>query len=188
MMGDVVENKLEFGCESLHFAKLLSSGEYEKPELIEGLASMTLTSKLTKKQIFADNKVYFEISKNTGYEIELEIYMYKDTIREKYFGFVKDQNGVICEPDVIVPVQLALLFKVRGDKKDRVSCLYNVTFEKPDISHKTLEEDIEVEVLKIKGTATPKEFGTKNIIQASTIDDAKKTAWFTTVYKPTFTG
>ena len=187
-MSEVI-NAIEFGCENMHFAKILSEETFETPEKIKGMVSLKLSGKSSTKTLPADNGTYFEIASNSGYEIELEIYNYDDSIKTKYLGFVKDKNGVLVEPDIIIPTPLSLLFEVRGDKLNRAICLYNCTFEKPDVTFKTVEEEnIEVEVVTLKGKAKPFKFGEKGVVQASTTDANKKTTWFTSVYKPIFNG
>lgn len=181
------KNTIEFGIENLHIAILnKENATFGAPESIPGTVGLKLSGKMEEIKIFADNGVLFQASNNTGYEGELEIYNFDDDFKVKYLGFEKDKNGVLVEPEIIIPKNLALLFKVLGDSKDRVSVLYNVTFEKPDYEVKTLQGKIEVQVMKLKLKAIPLKFADydKKLIQASTIDDTKKATWFTEVYKP----
>ena len=95
----------------------------------------------------------------------------------------------MLEPSILKPVSLAMAFKILGDVKDRVSVLYNCIFEKPDIELKTVEEKIDVEVMKIKFKARPKEFQDydEKIVQASTLNEKAKETWFTKIYTPSKT-
>lgn len=180
------ENKIEFGVENLHLAILKDEKTYETPEHIVGTVNIKLNAKGDLKIIYADNGVYFSLASNNGYEGELQIYNFTDDFKEKYFGFIKDGNGVLVEPSVLNPKPVAMAFKILGDEKDRVSVLYNCTFQKPDFEWKTLEDKLNVQVMKIKFKATPKAFENfdKKVVQSSTTNEELKKTWFTKVYIP----
>lgn len=183
------KNIVEFGVENLHLATLKNDGEFDTPLNIKGTSKIKLSGKGDSKIIYADNGTFYVISSNTGYEGELEIYNFDDDFKIKYLGFKRDGNGILLEPSILKPVSLAMAFKILGDVKDRVSVLYNCIFEKPDIELKTVEEKIEVEVMKIKFKARPKEFQDfdEKIVQASTLNDKAKETWFTKIYTPSKT-
>nr|DAX69019.1 MAG TPA: tail tube protein [Caudoviricetes sp.] len=183
------KNIVEFGVENLHLATLKDDGEFDTPVHIKGTSKIKLSGKGDTKIIYADNGTFYTISSNTGYEGELEIYNFDDDFKIKYLGFKKDANGILIEPSILKPVNLAMLFKILGDAKDRVSVLYNCIFEKPDIELKTVEEKIDVEVMKIKFKVRQKEFKDfeDKVIQASTLDTEAKKTWFTKVYTPSKT-
>lgn len=183
------KNIVEFGVENLHLATLKNDGEFDTPVNIKGTSKIKLSGKGDSKIIYADNGTFYVISSNTGYEGELEIYNFDDEFKIKYLGFKRDGNGILLEPSILKPVSLAMAFKILGDVKDRVSVLYNCIFEKPDIELKTVEEKIDVEVMKIKFKARPKEFQDfdEKIVQASTLNDKAKETWFTKIYTPSKT-
>lgn len=183
------KNIVEFGVENLHLATLKNDGEFDTPVNIKGTSKIKLSGKGDSKIIYADNGTFYVISSNTGYEGELEIYNFDDDFKIKYLGFKRDGNGILLEPSILKPVSLAMAFKILGDVKDRVSVLYNCIFEKPDIELKTVEEKIDVEVMKIKFKARPKEFQDfdEKIVQASTLNDEAKKTWFTKIYTPSKT-
>ena len=183
------KNIVEFGVENLHLATLKNDGEFDTPVNIKGTSKIKLSGKGDSKIIYADNGTFYVISSNTGYEGELEIYNFDDDFKIKYLGFKRDGNGILLEPSILKPVSLAMAFKILGDVKDRVSVLYNCIFEKPDIELKTVEEKIDVEVMKIKFKARPKEFQDfdEKIVQASTLNEKAKETWFTKVYTPSKT-
>nr|DAI26441.1 MAG TPA: tail tube protein [Caudoviricetes sp.] len=183
------KNIVEFGVENLHLATLKNDGEFDTPVNIKGTSKIKLSGKGDSKIIYADNGTFYVISSNTGYEGELEIYNFDDDFKIKYLGFKRDGNGILLEPSILKPVSLAMAFKILGDVKDRVSVLYNCIFEKPDIELKTVEEKIDVEVMKIKFKARPKEFQDydEKIVQASTLNEKAKETWFTKIYTPSKT-
>jgi phi13 family phage major tail protein len=183
------KNIVEFGVENLHLATLKDDGEFDAPVNIKGTSKIKLSGKGDSKNIYADNGTFYVISSNTGYEGELEIYNFDDDFKIKYLGFKKDANGILLEPSILKPVSLAMAFKILGDVKDRVSVLYNCYLEKPDIELKTIEDKIDVEVMKIKFKARPKKFKDydEKIVQASTLNDKAKETWFTKIYTPSKT-
>lgn len=183
------KNIVEFGVENLHLATLKNDGEFDTPVNIKGTSKIKLSGKGDSKIIYADNGTFYVISSNTGYEGELEIYNFDDDFKIKYLGFKRDGNGILLEPSILKPVSLAMAFKILGDVKDRVSVLYNCIFEKPDIELKTVEEKIDVEVMKIKFKARSKEFQDydEKIVQASTLNEKAKETWFTKIYTPSKT-
>jgi phage major tail protein, phi13 family len=183
------KNIVEFGVENLHLATLKDDGEFDTPVHIKGTSKIKLSGKGDTKIIYADNGTFYTISSNTGYEGELEIYNFDDDFKKKYLGFKEDANGILIEPSILKPANLAMQFKILGDVKDRVSVLYNCIFEKPDIELKTVEEKIDVEVMKIKFKARPKKFEDfeYKIVQASTLNEKAKETWFTKVYTPSKT-
>ena len=183
------KNIVEFGVENLHLATLKNDGEFDTPVNIKGTSKIKLSGKGDSKIIYADNGTFYVISSNTGYEGELEIYNFDDDFKIKYLGFKRDGKWILLEPSILKPVSLAMAFKILGDVKDRVSVLYNCIFEKPDIELKTVEEKIDVEVMKIKFKARPKEFQDydEKIVQASTLNEKAKETWFTKIYTPSKT-
>lgn len=184
-MSEATKNKIEFGIESLHFAPF-KNGRYETPELIKGAAALKMESSTETIKIYADNTIFYTMSANNGYGLELDIYNYDDDFMVKYLGFKKDKNGILVEPSILVPIEVGVLFKVKGDLKDRCCALYKCTFEKPSLENKTIEDKIEVPTVKLKGIASPQTFTDyhDSIVRASTIEESKKATWFSEVYVP----
>lgn len=184
-MSSIEKNKIEFGIESLHFAPL-KNGAFQTPQAIKGVSSLKMEGSTETIKIYADNTVYYTMSANTGYDLELEIYNYDDDFMVNYLGFKKDKNGVLIEPSILVPVEVAVLFKVKGDLKDRCCALYKCTFEKPSFENKTIEDKIEVPTVKLKGFASSHTFENypDAVVRSATTDITKKAAWFSEVYVP----
>lgn len=186
-MTQEVVNTVEFGADKLHFAEYDDSNNtYKNIERIKGLVTIKLKSKSNDLKLHADDGVYFTLVNNNGYEGELEIYNFDNEFKINYLGYKKDGNGVLVEPAVFFPKTYALLFKIQGDKKDRHTTLYNVTFSKTDTTHKTVDDKIDVEALKIEFKATPIEFSNfeGKVVQASSTNPTRTAKWFTKVYIP----
>lgn len=181
-----VTNILEFGIENLHLAELQEGGTYDAPQHIKGVVNVKLKSKIDTLTLYADNGTYASLTNNNGYEGDMEIYNFDNEFKIKYLGYVKDGNGILVEPAIFYPKPYAMLFKIQGDKQDRCTVLYNVTFTKTDVEHKTIEEKINVETLKINIKATPVSVTgfSKKVVQSSTTDTARTAKWFTKVYTP----
>lgn len=187
-MSTEVKNTVEFGLENLHFAEFeKEKNTYKAPEKVAGAVSLKIKSKVSEIKLHADNGVYFSLINNNGYDGDLEIYNFDDEFKIKYLGYKKDGNGILVEPAIILQKTFALLFKTIGDKQDRVTILYKVTLGKPDFEVKTIEDKVDVEVMKIPVNISPIEFeGYTNgkVIQSSTIDVKRKAKWFEKVYTP----
>lgn len=180
-------NTVEFGIENLHIAEFNEDGvSYKTPVAVKGTVEIKLKKKIEDVTLYADNGVYFSLNANNGYEGELSIYNFDDEFKINYFGYKKDANGVLVEPNILYPKPVALLFKIKGDKEDRATVLFNCVFGKPDSNFKTIEDKLEVEALNVEFKAVPVEFPKfdDKVIQASTVDKDKKKTWFTKVYIP----
>ena len=89
-----------------------------------------------------------------------------------------------------VKKEFALLMQFEGDKKSRRHVLYRCTASRPNITSKTVEEQVQPQTTKVTITAMPLK-SAKHITKAS-IDNTETNkavydAWFTAVKSPTFT-
>lgn len=182
-------NKVEFGVSDLIFYEEKADGTYGEPFAVKGTTEITLSSKSEKTELYADNGIFHVFASNNGYEGELSIYNFDDNLKVMLFGFEKDANGNLVEPSVLIPKKFGISFKIQGDVKKRASVLYSCTFEKPDSSYKTVEDKPNVEVLKCKFKASPKQFANgKSYVQLSTTTEKYVTQLATKIVLPNDAG
>ena len=89
-----------------------------------------------------------------------------------------------------VATPFALLFKVKGDKKDRLNVFYNVTAERPKGEDKTAEDKLSVTTETMPITMIPAEIGgrrvTKLSIEPTEANASVIAGFYDEVYEPVF--
>ena len=162
---------------------------YAEPKKLLGAVSFDVSPTGNTASFYADNILYFATNADTGYQGDLELASLSDDFRKDIFGDTVDTNGLLVESADSVKKEFALLMQFEGDKKSRRHVLYRCTASRPNITSKTVEDQIQPQTTKVTITAMPLK-SAKHITKAS-IDNTEtnKTvydAWFTAVKSPTF--
>lgn len=194
-MPNEVANSVEYGLCECHYATITAVAEdgtptYAEPKKLLGAVNFDVSPTGNTTSFYADNILYFATAADTGYQGDLELAILSDDFRKDIFGDTVDTNGLLVESADSVKKEFALLMQFEGDKKSRRHVLYRCTASRPNITSKTVEEQVQPQTTKVTITAMPLK-SAKHITKAS-IDNTETNkavydAWFTAVKSPTFT-
>lgn len=158
-------NKVAFGLENVHYAKLTYDSEnkkytYAEPKLIPGAVSLSLSAQGSSDPFYADNIEYYIADTNNGYSGSLTIARLTDDFRLEIFG---ETYGL--ENSDVATSEFALLFEFSGDATKTRHVLYRVKATRPDLASETTTNQ-----------KTPKTEAL-NIISSPRLNDKYVKAW-----------
>ena len=182
-------NKVRFGLSDVAIAPITAEG-YGAPVPVPGAVSLTTDPDRSSEKFYADNGAYYVVVTNNGYTGELNMALVPDPVKVSIFGWEIDDNGALVEVADAVATPFALLFKVKGDKKDRLNVFYNVTAERPKGEDKTAEDKLSVTTETMPITMIPAEIGgrrvTKLSIEPTEANASVIAGFYDEVYEPVF--
>ena len=182
-------NKVRFGLSDVAIAPITAEG-YGAPVPVPGAVSLTTDPDGSSEKFYADNGAYYVVGTNNGYTGELNMALGPDPVKVSIFGWEIDDNGALVEVADAVATPFALLFKVKGDKKDRLNVFYNVTAERPKGEDKTAEDKLSVTTETMPITMIPAEIGgrrvTKLSIEPTEANASVIAGFYDEVYEPVF--
>ena len=182
-------NKVRFGLSDVAIAPITAEG-YGAPVPVPGAVSLTTDPDGSSEKFYADNGAYYVVVTNNGYTGELNMALVPDPVKVSIFGWEIDDNGALVEVADAVATPFALLFKVKGDKKDRLNVFYNVTAERPKGEDKTAEDKLSVTTETMPITMIPAEIGgrlvTKLSIEPTEANASVIAGFYDEVYEPVF--
>ncbi|GAA0863542.1 major tail protein [Paraclostridium tenue] len=179
--------KIVFGFDKIHVAKVNEDGTFGVPVAILGAKSVEATFETSEKKVHADNKIVCSDKRVSSGKGKLGVLGLTMTEKALLAGGENMSGGFALSSTTNAP-NLALLFS--QDKKDGgqiLSVLYNVQFDIPGINATTTEDEIEEQIFEIDFTSLPSSDG----YYYYTVDTKDKDAdqaivskWFTEVQKP----
>ena len=115
------KNKVKFGLNKVHYAKILSFDDegvptFAEPVRIPGAVSLSIDAEGEASNFYADDGVYYVLNNNSGYTGDLEIALVPLDFATDILGEQLDKNGVLSEINTAEIAQFALLFEFSGDK------------------------------------------------------------------------
>ncbi|MDE5582671.1 MAG: phage tail protein [Ruminococcus sp.] len=191
-MATMEKNKVKFGLNKVHYAKITSFDDegiptYATPVRISGAVSLSINANGEAENFYADNGVYYVINNNSGYEGDLEIALVTLEFSTEILGEILDSKGVLVETNTAELQQFALLFEFDGDKNHIRHALYCCSASRPSTESSTTEgsKEIKTDTLSFTSTAL-----TNGLVKARSCEQTDKTAydsWFNKVYMPDLT-
>lgn len=186
------KNKVKFGLNKVHYAKILSIDEngmptYGKPVRIPGAVSLSIDANGEAENFYADNGVYYVINNNSGYEGELEIALVTTDFATEILGEQLDSKGVLVETNTAELKQFAIMFEFDGDKNHIRHVLYCCSASRPATESSTTEDSKEVKTETLSFTATALN---NSFVKSKTCEGTDKATyddWYNKVYMPDFT-
>ena len=118
------ENSVMFGLSNVYIASVTESrdaltGEvtttYGEPKAWPGAVHMTLNTKATSADSYADNGVWYTTMRNPGYDGSYESMHVPEWAATELLGRLKDNNGAIIECSEDRPLYFALMFETDTD-------------------------------------------------------------------------
>ncbi len=183
----VTENKVTYGLENAHYAKLtLGEGgvpTFATPVLLAGSVEFTMDPETNSVEFAADNdSQYFTEDENNGYSGTLTIANMPLSFRQDILGeVINTVDGTITELADAKFSPFALLFQFDGDKTKTRHLIYYCNGSRATISSKTGKDISGVELpFKAKQLTV----NDKKLIKTQTTSEesTKYTDWFKNVY------
>lgn len=183
----VTENKVTYGLENAHYAKL-TFGEggvptFATPVPLAGSVEFTMDPETNSVEFAADNdSQYFTEDENNGYSGTLTIANMPLSFRQDILGeVINSVDGTITELADAKFSPFALLFQFDGDKTKTRHLIYYCNGSRATISSKTGKDISGVELpFKAKQLTV----GDKKLIKTQTTSEesTKYANWFQSVY------
>ncbi|WP_370742663.1 major tail protein [Ruminococcus callidus] len=183
------KNKVKFGLNKVHYAKITSYDEegvptFATPVRIPGAVSLSIDAEGEASNFYADDGVYYVINNNSGYTGDLEIALVPLEFATDILGEKLDEKGVLTETNTAEVSQFALLFEFTGDKRKIRHVLYCCSASRPATEGQTTEDSKEVktETISIKASALP-----NGLVKAKTCESTDASTydgWYKNVYTP----
>jgi len=159
MSNNEISNKVKFGLNNVHIAKITENNgdiKYETPFRMPGAISLTADPEGNTTKFYADNIVYYVATSNQGYTGDLEVAMLIEKFFTEILGQVKDANGALFEGADDINARFALMGEIDGDVKKRRFCYFDCTAERPSSEMNTIEESKEPQTDKVSITMAPR--------------------------------
>lgn len=155
-----MNNIIEYGLCNVHIAPLLTDDiqgniTYGTPVAVPTSKSLSMKNERTSDNIYADNVVVLNSSKNTGMSGEITFLSITDEIRELILNEEKMENGAMMSTANVRAIPFALMFQIEGDIKNTRHCLYKCFATQPELASKTAEDKNEPNELKLEITSVP---------------------------------
>ena len=140
------KNKVKFGLNKVHYAKILSFDDegvptFAEPVRIPGAVSLSIDAEGEASNFYADDGVYYVLNNNSGYTGDLEIALVPLDFATDILGETLDTNGVLTENNTAEVSQFALLFEFSGDKNKIRHCLFCCSASRPATESSTIEAE-----------------------------------------------
>lgn len=178
-------SKVQYGLSNVYIAKRTDTGgviSYATPVAIPGAVNLNLSATSADADFYADNTLYFKVSKLSKLEGELEIALIPDSVKTDFLGYAVDSDGNMVETNQS-GAAFALLAQFEMDDHAGKICWYNCTFGRPDVEHSTTEDTTTVQTITI-----PLTIGGENVvISGETVTAFSRTAEYGDTNYSTFT-
>ena len=194
---------MKFGLENVHIA-ILNGSEYETPVKLEGAVSLTANPSSDETDLRADNRGYYRINKNNGYDGELEISTLQFLILESLLSYTQNDFEIehwgvfgLARVTQIMQEQylttkkddkmkeFALLGQIRGDDKNRRFVFYKCIPQRLDQEASTIEGSIDPKTDSLEFKVEPIELNGKIVVKGVMGENANNYSnFFNEVIKP----
>ncbi|MBC5995465.1 hypothetical protein H8923_01715 [Romboutsia hominis] len=189
MAGKNYKQKIIFGMDNIHIAKINDDGTFGTIVPILGAKACEVSFESSEKIIYADNKPVYNDKRITKGSGKLSV-----------LGLTMDEKALLAGVDVVkggialgantVAPNLAVLFaQDKADDGKILTVIYNVQFTTPSIQAISTEGEKEEQIAELEFTCLP---DVKDGLFFYTVDSTDEAAdstmvsnWFTEVQKPT---
>lgn len=186
-------NKLTFGLSKVAFAVATIAADgtatYATPVENPGAISLSMDPQGDLRPFRADNMDYYVFDDFTGYQGDLEVARFIDSVMSAiWHEAAATGNAIKYEATGLEAVHFALLFEFKNDAKRTRHVFYNCVGTRPSVASATTGETIEPQTQTSTITATPIYVSaiSKNVIKARCEEgDTAYSSWYTAVVQPT---
>lgn len=184
------KNKVKFGLNKVHFAMCHTDDDgnttFDTPVRVPGAVSLSVTPSGEAENFYADNRVYYVINNNAGYEGDLELALLSLEFRQQVLGELLDQKGVLTEKNDAALAQFALLFEFDGDVNHIRHVLYCCTASRTSVEGETNTDTKTPKTETCSFTAAALDNGLVKCRTCESTDSTVYENWYKAVYVPTF--
>lgn len=187
-MAGTYKEKIVFGLDNIHVAKVSEDGTFGVPISILGAKTVEASFESSEKNIPADNKTVYTDKRVTSGKGKLGVLGLTMTEKNLLAGGKNVSGGFALNKNTNAP-NLALLFaQDKADGGKRLSVIYNCQFSTPGINAVTTDGEMEEQIAEIDFTCT--EEGSEGYYYFTVdtkdplADKAIVDAWFTKVQMP----
>lgn len=183
------KNKVKFGLNKVHWAKILSYQEdgtpnYGEVKRLPGAVNLSIDASGDNEPFYADDCVYYMCNNNSGYEGNLEIALVTTEFATEILGQILDSKGVLVETNDTETAEFALFFELSGDKNKIRHVFYRCSVSRPGTESATIEDSKEVKTETLSLTASALENGLVKSKSCESTDDTIYKNWYNSVYIP----
>ena len=190
---------IKYGISNLHYAPITAVSDagvptYATPIPFPGAISISLSAQGERRQLSADNVVYFEAWSNGGYEGDVNVAMIPQHFRTACLNEKEDaaaNSPTVYETAELIMQPFAFLFQFETDLGPIRVVLYNCTASRPQIASQSVDGESGMDPSQSTETFTISAKGRRDnkLIRCKTKIEAQNTEafqnWFTSVYVPT---
>lgn len=199
------EGSVMFGLSNVYIASVTESrdadtGEitttYGDPVAWPGAVHMTLNTKATSADSYADNGVWYTTNTNPGYDGTYESMHVPEWAATDLLGRVADDNGAILECSEDRPKYFALMFETQTDTYPTRYVYYKCILSNPSGDWETTTDSTNPKTatanIRVMPRADVTEIDGKNMhaigaVVSATTDATAYDDFYEAVYEPTFT-
>ncbi len=185
--------KVQFNLKNVHYAVLDESQEtptWGTPVPVPGTVTLTLDPAGDTSPFYADGITYYQSIANNGYEGDLEMAKFPDSMLKDVWGMTEDETSkVLVESADVEPKPFALLYQIDGDVGNEFYLLYRCFGTRPGIGSttntETKEPQTQTSTISAVPLIAPAESGLNMLIKARTTAETTesiKTGWFKSVW------
>ena len=183
--------RIRYGFSNVHVAFLDSSAStptWDTVIAIPGGVNVEIEEDGNENNFYADNGVYAALGSAAGLSGSIELALFPDTFLAEAMGYRVDANGGLVEIAGATKKPFAIGFQIENDESGRRAWMYNVTLSRPQESHGTTTDSIDVATETADFKASPLVIGGEKVTKYSltrTADNATVyDAFFTSVTTP----
>ena len=199
------EGSVMFGLSNVYIASVTESrdadtGEitttYGDPKAWPGAVHMTLNTKATSTDSYADNGVWYTTNTNPGYDGSYESMHVPEWAATDLLGRVADDNGAILECSEDRPKYFALMFETQTDTYPTRYVYYKCILSNPSGDWETTSDSTTPKTatanIRVMPRADVTEINGMNMhaigaVVSATTDATAYDDFYEAVYEPTFT-
>lgn len=199
MPGGRTNPLIKYGISMLHYAPITAVSDvgvptYGTPVPFPGAISISLSAQGERRQLSADNVVYFEAWSNGGYEGDVNVALIPQDFRSVCLNEKEDAaegSPTVYETTELITQSFALLFQMETDIGPMRVVLYNCTASRPQIATQTVDGESGLDPSQSTETFTISAKGRRDnkLVRCKTKIEAKDSEvfqnWFQSVYVPT---
>lgn len=183
------KNKITYGISNVHVFPITSTDESGVPTYdtkvisMPGATELSLDAEGSSDPFYADDVVYYQSVVNNGYSGSITLADIPEDFLTVVMKEIKSEGGTFFEDASVEPLEFAMAFEFKGDKKKRRHLFYRCKATRPSIESKTKEDSIEPNTPEIEIVVMPRL--DNNIVKARCEEgDTDYATWYTKPVTP----
>lgn len=150
------------GLSNIHYAILQGDGSYSTPKKLSGAKTLSTTNSYSEASFYSDNVLDFYTKGLTLMEVELEMAYLLPSDEAALTGKSFDeQTGALVSGADDSPVTIALIYEMATLAEPIRRVIYEVALTKEESSASTKTDEVEEQLVLLKGVAKPREIDNK---------------------------